>query len=321
MPSIRSSIVAGALFIAAMSCANAQEITLRAVSSFPEGTAFSKNFERFVEKVNKDGKGVVQINYIGGPRAIPSFEVGNAVRSKVIDIANVAGAYYTNLMPEADALKLLNKPAAEQRKNGTWAYVNELHNKKLNSYYLARQFSTVPFYLYLNKKIDKLDLSGLKIRSTPLYRDIVQALGGTGITTPPGEIYTALERGVVDGYGWPAIGIFDLGWEKVTKFRIEPPFYSVEVNVLVNNDVWKGLTEAQRKVLMDAALWLEGLDEEDTALVKAERERQAKANIQQIELGSAASDAFLKKAYDVAWQSIIAKAPETGKKLRELAGN
>ena len=32
---------------------------------------------------------------------------------------------------------------------------------------------------------------------------MVEALGGTAITTPPGEVYTALERGVVDGYGWP----------------------------------------------------------------------------------------------------------------------
>ena len=65
---------------------------------------------------------------------------------------------------------------------------------------------------------------------------------------------------MVDGYGWPVTGIFDLGWEKVTKFRLEPAFYSVEVNVLVNLDVWNGLTAAQKKVLSDAALWLEGLD-------------------------------------------------------------
>ena len=53
------------------------------------------------------------------------------------------------------------------------------------------------------------------------------------VQTAPGEVYTALERGVVDGYGWPVTGIFDLGWDKVTKFRMEPAFYSVEVNVLV----------------------------------------------------------------------------------------
>ena len=314
--------IVGLALAASVTSAAAQEVTLRAVTSFAEGTQFSKNFERFIEKVNKDGKGVIQINYIGGPRAMPPFEVGNAVRNKVVDIANVTGAFYTNLMPEADAFKLISKPAAEQRKNGTWAYINELHNQKLNSYYLARQFVSVPFHIYLNKKIDKIDFTGLKIRVTPVYRDIVQALGGTPITTPPGEVYTALERGVVDGYGWPILGIFDLGWDKVTKFRMEPPFYSVEVNVLVNNDVWKSLTDTQRKVLTDAALWLENLDTtESLELVKAERERQQKAGIQALDFGDAAAKEFLKKANDVAWQSVIAKAPETGKKLRELAGN
>jgi TRAP-type C4-dicarboxylate transport system substrate-binding protein len=314
--------VTGLALAATISAAPAQEVTLRAVTSFAEGTQFSKNFERFIEKVNKDGKGVIQINYIGGPRAMPPFEVGNAVRTGVVDIANVTGAFYTNLMPEADGFKLISKPMSEQRKNGTWDYLNQLHNQKLNSYYLARQFVSVPFHIYLNKKIDKIDFTGLKIRVTPVYRDIVQALGGTPITTPPGEVYTALERGVADGYGWPVLGIFDLGWEKVTKFRMDPAFYSVEVNVLVNQDTWKSLNDAQRKVLSDAALWLEGLDAAESAgLVKAERERQAKAGIETLDFGSAASQEFLKKANDVAWQSVIAKSPDAGKKLRALAGN
>ena len=275
--------------------ASAQEVVLRAVTSFAEGTQFSKNFERFIEKVNADGKGVIRINYIGGPRAMPPFEVGNAVRTKVVDIANVTGAFYTNLMPEADGFKLIAKPMSEQRQNGTWEFINQLHNQKLNAQYLARQFHNVPFHIYLNKKPDKLDFTGLKIRVTPVYKDIVEALGGTAITTAPGEVYTALERGVVDGYGWPVSGIFDLGWDKVTKFRLEPAFYSVEVNVLVNLDTWKALSDAQRKVLSDAALWLEGLDAENTAVVAAERERQAKAGIQPIDFGPEEAKKFLEQ--------------------------
>jgi TRAP-type C4-dicarboxylate transport system substrate-binding protein len=252
---------------------------------------------------------------------MPPFEVGNAVRTKVVDMANVTGAFYTNLMPEADGFKLISKPMSAQRKDGTWAFINQLHNQKLNAYYLARQFHNVPFHIYLNKKIDKLDFTGLKIRVTPVYKDIVEALGGTTVTTPPGEVYTALERGVVDGYGWPITGIFDLGWEKVTKFRMEPAFYSVEVNVLVNQDVWKALSDRQRQVLSDAALWLEGLDSENVAAIKAERERQSKAGIQAIEFSAADSKAFLAKANDVAWASVIKKAPENGPKLRKLSGN
>jgi len=318
---MRSMLISGLSAVLLASTASAQEVTLRAVSAFAEGTEFSKNFERFIEKVNTDGKGQLKINYVGGPRAIPPFESGNAVRTKVVDIANTTGAFYTNLMPEADALKLLSKPMSAQRKDGTWAYVNQLTNQKLNSWYLARQFHNVPFHIYLNKKIESYDFTGLKIRVTPVYKDVVEALGGTAITTAPGEVYTALERGVVDGYGWPVIGIFDLGWEKVTKFRLEPAFYSVEVGVLVNLDAWKALTDAQRKVLNDAALWLEGLDTENEALIKSEVERQAKAGIQPLSFGAAAGQAFLKKANDVAWESAIKRAPDTAPKLRALAGN
>jgi TRAP-type C4-dicarboxylate transport system substrate-binding protein len=318
---MRRLALAAALVVFGSIPVGAQEVVLRAVTAFAEGSMFSRNFERFIEKVNTDGKGVVRINYIGGPRAMPPFEVGNAVRSKVVDIANVTGAFYTNLMPEADAFKLINKPMTEQRGNGTWEFINSLHNQKLNAQYLARQFHNVPFHIYLNKRPDKLDFAGLKIRVTPVYKDLVEALGGAAITTAPGEVYTALERGVVDGYGWPVAGIFDLGWEKVTKYRLEPAFYSVEVNVLVNLDSWKALTEAQRKVLTEAALWLEGLDSENVAVIAAERDKQAKAGIQPIDFGPAAGKAFLDKAKDVAWQSVIRRSPEAGAKLRQLAGD
>ena len=55
--------------------------------------------------------------------------------------------------------------------------------------------------------------------------------------------------------------------------------------------------------------------------MKAERERQATAGIQALDFGPAAAKAFLARAYDVAWQSVIKRAPESGPKLRQLAGN
>ena len=76
-------LLATALALCA-AAAQAQEVTLKAVTSFAEKTQFSKNFERFIDKVNADGKGVVQINYIGGPRAMPPFEVGNAASPESI---------------------------------------------------------------------------------------------------------------------------------------------------------------------------------------------------------------------------------------------
>ncbi len=308
----------------AANVASAQEVTLRAVSAFQENTQFSRNFERFVERVNAEGRGQIRINYIGGTRAMPPFEVGNAVRNRVVDMANVTGAFYTNLMPEADGFKLATRTMAEQRQNGAWEFVNRLHNERLNSWYLARQFQNVPFHFYFRarpERIERLDFTGLKIRVTPVYRALVEALGGTAITTAPGEVFTAMERGVVDGYGWPILGVFDLGWEQVTRFRLDPGFYNVDVNVLVNLESWRRLNDAQRRILESAALWLEGLDAENVQIIAAERQRQAQANIQAIALPEADARRFLERANDVAWQAIVRQSPETGARLRALISN
>ena len=50
---------------------------------FAEKTTYSRGFEKFIERVNAEGKGIIQINYIGGPKAMPPFEVGNALKSGV----------------------------------------------------------------------------------------------------------------------------------------------------------------------------------------------------------------------------------------------
>jgi TRAP-type transport system periplasmic protein len=297
--------------------AHAAEVTLRAVSSFAEGTVNSAHFERFVKKVNDEGKGLVQINYIGGPKAMPPFEVGNAVRGGVVDMANVTGAFYTNIMPESDALKLSQIPMNEQRKNGAVDYINKIWNEKMNAHYLARAVDNSPFHLYLTKKIDKPDLTGLKLRITPVYRDFFQALGATVVQTPPGEVYTALERGVVDGYGWPISGIFDLGWQEKTKFRVDPGFYNAEVSVLVNLNSWKRLDDKQRAFLNQQALWLESLHPEYLALNDNEVKKQAAAGIQTITFDGPTNAQYVAKAYEVGWAGIIAKSPEHGPRLKQ----
>ncbi|MGZ5132191.1 MAG: TRAP transporter substrate-binding protein DctP, partial [Caldimonas sp.] len=142
--------------------ARAQEATLRLVSAFAENGIYVVHMQKWVQKFNAEGKGTLQINFIGGPKAIPAFEAGNAVKTGVVDMALATGAFYTNVMPEADFLKLTQIPVAEQRRNGAFAAINELWMHKGNMVYLARMVENQPFHLYLNKKIDKPDLTGLK---------------------------------------------------------------------------------------------------------------------------------------------------------------
>jgi TRAP-type C4-dicarboxylate transport system substrate-binding protein len=298
--------------------ASAQEVTLKGITSFAEKTFYSRGFERLVEKVNADGKGVIQINYIGGPKAMPPFEVGNALKGGVVDIANATGAFYTNLMPEADAWKLTERPMSEIRGNGGYAYMARLYEQKLNGILLARHIDNNPFHVYLTKPISKPDLTGLKLRITPVYRDFFQALGATVVQTAPGEVYTALERGVVDGYGWPITGIFDLGWHEKTKYRVDPGFYSAEVSVLINKASWDRLNAAQKKVIADTAAWLEAQAPQTAKENEADIAKQKAAGIQVIELKGAEGTAFHNKAYEAGWAGVIKQSPEHGAKLKEF---
>jgi TRAP-type C4-dicarboxylate transport system substrate-binding protein len=298
--------------------AAAQEASLRLVSAFPETATYVKHMLPWIEKFNAGGKGVAQINFIGGPKAIPTFEVGTSVKNGVVEMAMNTGAFYTNLMPEADFLKLTQITIAQQRRNGAFEYINKVWSQKANLVYLARMVDETPFHLYLTKKIEKPDLAGLKIRITPVYRDFFQSMGATLIQTPPGEVYTALERGVVDGYGWPIHGIFDLNWHEKTKFRVDPGFYNAEVSIIMNLDAWKKLSPNQRSYLEKQALALESMNTAWRKLNEEDTKRQAQAGIQTIKFDSAASKAYYDKAYDIAWASATKQSPEHAPQMRKL---
>lgn len=322
----RSFVIAGAGAAATLSAphvATAAEVTLKTVSAWTEGTAFSRAFERFVGRVNDTGKDVIKLNYLGGgSKILNPFDMGQALRRGVFDVLNTNSAYYSNLIPESNAIKLARASIQKLRSNGGFEYVNKLMAEKVNAYWLGQGKGYVPFHVYLGAraaKVDKPDFSGLKLRVTPNYRAFFGALGATLVQAPPSEIYTALERGVVDGYGWPIQGIDELGLVPVTKFRIDPGFFVAPNEILINLDAWNKLGAPQKKVLQDAAIWteswLDGYEKEENEKAK---KLQADAGIQVITFSGAEGEKYIKTAYDSAWKEVIAQSPQHGPKLQEL---
>ncbi len=138
------------------------------------------------------------------------------------------------------------------------------------------------------------------------------------VQTAPGEVYTALERGVVDGYGWPIQGIFEQKWEEKTKYRVDPGFYNAEVSLIMNLDKWKGLSQAQRGLLNKQAVALEEqtvtwkkLNDEDT-------KRQAQVGVQTISFDASTAKQYYDRAYEVGWASVIKASPQYGPQMRKL---
>jgi TRAP-type C4-dicarboxylate transport system substrate-binding protein len=305
--------VLGAALALFGTAAAAQETTLNAVLFVPRNTTFGEIFVRFVEQANKDGKGLVQIKLIGGPDAIPTFEQGNAIRSGVVDMASVAPTFYTNLCPECDAQILAPQMTPQLKQTQFWTVLQKYTNQKINAHLLSSYGDGIGFHIWTSKPPTANGLKGMRLRTTPNYAPLFSTLGVSQVTTAPGEVLTALERGVVEGYGWPAIGMFDLGWGPHTKYRVDPGFYNVIVNVVVNLDKWRSLREDQRAFLNKMATWLE------TENVRWVKERQAadakkikEAGIQIVDLGPG----HRKAAYDAYWDHLTKRAPEPTKELR-----
>jgi TRAP-type transport system periplasmic protein len=291
----------------------AQETTLSAVVFVPRNTTFGEIFVRFVEQVNKEGKGLVQVNLRGGPDAIPTFEQGNALRTGVVDMVSLAPTFYTNVCPECDAQILAPLHTPQLKKTDFWTALQKYTSQKLNAHLLSAYGDGVGFHIWTSKPPVDGSLKGMRLRTTPNYTPLFTALGVSLVQTAPGEVLTALERGVVDGYGWPAIGMFDLGWGAHTKYRIDPSFYNVLVNVLVNENKWKSLREEQRAVLNRAAAWLEDENVRWVAERKSADEKKIKeAGIQVVDLGPN----HRKLAYDVYWDFLAKRAPDPIKELK-----
>ncbi len=301
---MKKTVIAAGLATALAGTAGAEEVTLRGVTAFAGGTTFSRPFEAFVERVNETGEGVVQIEYVGGPEAVPTFELGNAVSTGIVDIANNTTAFYTNLLPIGDALHLATNTIQDQRENGCFELIDRLHQEQMNVKYLARTGDHIQFHLYLTQPIEEPNLEGLTIRTTPVYRAFFEDMGATLVRTAPGEVYTALERGAIDGYGWPVQGVMDLGWDEQTEYRVDPGFYQVDVNFLVNLDTWNGLSDEAKQVLEDAATWTEAKNAENIEINAEEAAKQAEAGIEVITFEGETGAQYLADAQAAGWAAI-----------------
>lgn len=315
---IRTFTAAALLGAAAFTAASAQagEATLKAVTAFATGTTFSRDFETFVDWVNENGKGVLQIDLLGGPEAVPPFELGNAVQAGIVDIANNTTAYYPNLLPAGDALHLAQNTIQDQRANGCYDLIDQVHQDQMGVKYLARVGDHMNYHLYLTKPLEGPDLTGLTIRTTPVYRAMFEKLGATLVRTAPGEVYTALERGAIDGYGWPSQGVLDLGWHEQTAYRVDPGFYQVDVNFLVNLDSWNGLSDEQRALLQEGAAWIEAQNAENIARNEAEAKAQAEAGIKTITLEGGNGKLWSDTAQTEGWGEVMKADSQLAQKLQ-----
>lgn len=303
------------LLVASFTAAGAAEVALKTQTALPKHHDLSKSFiALFIEKLNQAGKGVVRIDYIGGPEVTPVDKAAPALQRGVFDILHTPAAYHVGIVPQGMALMATNLTPSEYRANGAIDMLAPHWEKKLNAKILGIGETGAQFYLYTVKKPvlkgGVVDLTGFKMRTTGAYRPLLQALNATTVQIPAGEVYTGLERGVVDGFGWPTVGLNALGLGKVTKYRIDPPFYHLANVVLINLDKWKSLPKPAQDILSKMALEYEQASIKYISDAgKTDMEGVEKSGVQVFKMDDKGSKKYLQLAYDAMWARAGEKIP------------
>jgi len=257
-------------------------------------------------QANKIG---LKLRYLGGPEVTPYNKQGAAMKRGVLDLIFCPTPYYGASLPEARLPGVHNKSLVEMRKNGAYDMLEEAWNKGLNSHILAwPAFNVSTFYVYTKfkpklSKMTGIDLSGKKMRSTGLYKPMLAAMNATAITMSPSDVYTGLERGVVDGMAWPKGSITKQGWQKFLKYKITPNFYGATFMVTINLDKWKSLTQAERDFLTKLSKKYEQRSDEIVGKsLLIDEAKLKKAGVKNIDLTGEYAKAYLKTIYGAKWK-------------------
>ena len=295
--------------------------TLTAASCFPIGSPPSRPYEALVKEINKRGAGVVKIDLKGGAPAIGSpFTLTQKMAKGAYDMVGCTEAYFGNVLPEAPVFRFSDHSYAELRKNGGLAYMQKLLTAK-NIHYVARHHDYGPFHLWLSKPITKPDLTGFHLRVAPVYTAFFKSLGATVQRSNIAQVYTYMENGTVQGYGWPALGWVP-SWIKVTKYRVEPGFYNATLHTMVNLRKWKKLSKAEQDVIAKVGLEFEANSETSApkfqAALKKQKEWMASKGMKTITFNGADRKTWSTAAADEGWKEVLKRSPKHGPALRKL---
>lgn len=309
----RRTVLAGAASLPLAGVARrafAQEVTLNAVHFTPAQVSYARSFLKYVDKVNQRGKGVVQIRVRGGPEVVPFTQLGEAVKNGVVDMVNCPAGPMLNLVPEGEVFSATSRKPWELRENGGFELIDSIFARKANVHVLAHVDGGAGFHVFtvdepVRTADGGVDFSRLKVRSAALYREFLESVGAGVVVQPPGEAYTSLERGLVNANCYTVLGYQNFGWNKFTRFRIDPGFFQTDVLIMVNKAAWERLGAPARKILQDVAIEHERAShEENIAGTREQGEQMVAAGMKVVELQGAGRAAYLEKASRVSWERL-----------------
>jgi tripartite ATP-independent transporter DctP family solute receptor len=281
----------------------------------PESSAVA--FAEMADAVNKQVSSGLEIEFHAGTLLTKELEVINAVKSGNIAIGDPGGAAAT-VFPEMGVFLVpyLVKSYDQAYKMFNGAIGDRLDRQFQDKYKLkVLCFYDYGFRHFWNNRrpiATPKDLRGLKLRVQPakVFADTINGLGGVAVPMAWGEVIPAAQQGVIDGADLPIVNILALKAYEVSKYCSMTYHNYGPTALVINLDIWNGLTPAQQKLLLDASRTaqerIRGLTESVDAVEKAKELLEPKG----MTVNAADVEAFRKIAQEKVWPAYQKEYPE-----------
>ena len=317
-----ATIVAGGLVLVMAGAGAARAETIKLLASWGANDKPSyANALLFKKNVEEISGGNIKIE-ISGPEVVPPFQQLQPVVAGVFDVLYTHGAYHAGSKGLALAGDAIDIDVKKRRDAGVWGYIDEFYQKthKLKLVALGTM-GTAGYHCYVRRPLsDQNDWKGRKIRGVVSYHGVIRALGGEPVVLPVGEIYSALEKGVVDGACMPAAGMLANKHFEVAKYRMEPTFGSTNVLFVMNMGKWQRLSAEQKQLLLDAGAKTEfDAQKMGDEILKEEHAELAKVGVEVAKLPPEKAT-LVRDAWDKSqWELAEKCCGQAGVELHELA--
>jgi TRAP-type C4-dicarboxylate transport system substrate-binding protein len=293
---------------------------LRYIAFINRNTVWGKPYDFLADEVARMSNGELEIEYAGGSDVIGGFDAPEAIANGVFDMSHSANSYFAGAMPSSISLASGNASADALKSSGVLDAYADILMQQRSVKMLGMPLSGVGYVLQVRGNPGELSyFKGKKIRSIPLYDPILEALGATPVTTSPSEAYTAMERGVVDGLGWPDIGLLDFKFYEQAKFVMLPDFYQLRTVTLINPNSFSSLPAELQTVLTEASASADAIGAKWAKEKRdAEHAEMEAAGVEFVSLSDAEGAQFRALTEEKLWDKVNSIAPEDAARLKPL---
>jgi TRAP-type transport system periplasmic protein len=276
------------------------------INAVPESAAIA--FDWMAKEATARSQGALDVQFFGKTLIPQELEIMNAVKSGSVAMGSPAGAAATvfpemgvflvpYLVPDyASAYAMFNGKIGDK-------IDTELQDKYKLKVLCFFDYGFRHFWTAKKPIIEPKDLRGAKIRvqQAKVFGDTISGLGGNAVPMAWGEVITAAKQGVIDGGDLPIVNMKALKIYEVSKYASMTYHNYGPTNAVMNLEIWTGLSDEHKKLMLDVSREAQGKIRELTESVDNFAKAKAELEPHGMTVVEAKVEEFRKIAQDKVW--------------------